>query len=62
MYKYSLIATVNHSGALNRGDYWAYVKDLYSSSWYSCNGKLVINAEESSLNNTTSYILFYTKV
>ena len=60
--KYSLIATNNHSGTLNRGHYWAFMKDLHSSSWYSCNGKLVFNVEENSVNNTTSYILFYKKI
>ena len=60
--KYSLIATINHSGTLNRGHYWAFIKDLHSSSWYSCNDKLVFNVEERSLNNTTSYIFFYRKV
>ena len=60
--KYSLIATINHSGTLNRGHYWAFIKDLHSSSWHSCNDKLALNVEERSLNNTTSYILFYRKV
>ena len=41
--KYSLIATINHSCTLNRGHYWAFIKDLHSSTWYSCNGKPVIN-------------------
>ena len=31
--KYSLIATINDSGTLNRGHYWAFVKDLHSSCW-----------------------------
>ena len=30
--RYSLIATINHSGTLNRGHYWAFIKDLHSSS------------------------------
>ena len=60
--KQSLIATVNHSGTLNRGHYWACIKDLHASCWYFCNDKLVSNVEESSLNNTTSCILFYRKV
>ena len=60
--KYSLIATINHSGTLNRGHYWAFIKDLHSSSWYSCNDKLIFNVEERSLSNTSSYILFYRKV
>ena len=60
--KYSLIATINHSGNLNRDHYWAFIKDLHSSSWYFCNDKLVLNVEERSLNNTRSYIFFYRKV
>ena len=57
---YSLIATINHSGILIRG-HQAFIKDLQSSSWHSCN-KLVFNIEENSLNNASSYILFYVKV
>ena len=60
--KYSLIATINHSGTLNRGHYWAFIKDLHSSTWYSCNDKSVFNVEENYVNNATSYILFYSKV
>ena len=60
--KYSLIATINHSGTFNRGHYWAFIKGLRSSSWYSCNDNWVFNVEENSVNNTTSYILFYKKV
>ena len=60
--KCSLIATINHSGTLNRGHYWAFIKDLHSSSWYSCNDESVFNVEENSVNNTTSYILIYRKV
>ena len=47
---------------MNRGHYWAFIKDLHSSSWYSCNDKLIFNVEERSLSNTSSYILFYRKV
>ena len=60
--KYSLIATINHSSTLSRGHYWACIKDLHSPCWYLCNAKLVSNVEESYLNNSTSYILFYRKV
>ena len=60
--KDSLIATINHSGTLNRRHYWALIKDLHSYSWYSCNDELVSNVEERSLNNTVSYIIFYKKV
>ena len=51
-----------HLGTLNKGHYWAFSKDLHSSSWYSCNDKLVFNVEERSVNNTASYIFFYRKV
>ena len=60
--KYSLIATINHSSTLSRGHYWACIKNLHSPCWYLCNDKLVSNVEESYLNNSTSYILFYRKV
>ena len=60
--RYSLVATINHSGTLNRGNYWAFIKDLHSFTWYSCNDKSVFNVEENYENNTTSYILFYSKV
>ena len=59
--KYSLIATINHSGTLSRGHYWACIKDLHSSCWYSCNDKLVFNVEEGYLNSTTSFILLTAK-
>ena len=56
--KYYLIATINHSGTLNRGHYWAFIKDLHSSTWYSCNDKSVFNVEENYVKNTASYILY----
>ena len=60
--KYSLIATINHSDTLHRGHYWAFIKDLHSSIWYSCNDNSVFHVEEHYVNNTTSYILLYRKV
>ena len=59
--KYFLNATINHSGTLNRSNYWAFIKNLHFSSRYSCNDNSVFNAEENSVNNTTSLILLYTK-
>ena len=50
--KYSLIATIYHSGTLCRGHYWACIKDLHSPYWYLCNDELVSNVKESYLNNT----------
>ena len=40
--KYPLIATINHSGTFNRGHYWAFIKELHLSTWYSCNDKLLM--------------------
>ena len=31
--KYSLIATINHSDTVSRGNYWACIKDLHSPCW-----------------------------
>ena len=62
MNKFPLIATISHSGTLNRGHYWAFIKDLHLSYSYSCNDKLLSHVEESYLNNTTSYILLYRSV
>ena len=59
--KYSLIVTINHSDNLSTlGHYWAFIMGLHSPSWYSCNDKLILNVEERSLNNTTSYIHLFT--
>ena len=44
--KYSLIATINHSGTLNRGHYWAFIKDFHSSAWHSYNDKSVFNLKK----------------
>ena len=59
--KYSLVASINHSGTLEQGHYWAVVKDLNTGDWLSCNDKVVQTVPQHSLNNTTSYILFYKK-
>ena len=55
--EYSLVATVNHSGTLNAGHYWAFVKD--GDRWLECNDRSVIKVKSSALNNSSCYILFY---
>ena len=55
------MASINHSGTLGQGDYWAVVKDLNSGDWLSCNDNVVLTVPEHSLTNTTSYFLFYEK-
>ena len=59
--KYSLVASINHSGTLEQGYYWAVVKDSNTGDWLSCNDKVILTVQHHSLNNTTSYILFYKK-
>ena len=59
--KYSLVATINHSGSLDRGYYWAFTKDALSKQWFSCNDKVVLNVHEKTLCNSSSYALFYLK-
>ena len=46
---YSLVATINHSGNLNAGHYWAFVKD--SDAWLECNDSSVLKVKSSALNN-----------
>ena len=53
------MASINHSGTLDQGHYWAIAKDLKSGDWLSSNNKVVLIVPQHSLNNTTSYILFY---
>ena len=59
--KYSLMASINHSGTLDQGHYWAIVKYLSSGHSLSCNDKVVLTVPQHSLNNTTLYIIFYEK-
>ena len=59
--KYSLVATINHSGSLDRGHYWAFIKDALSKQWFSCNDKVVLGVNEKSFCNSSSYVIFYLK-
>ena len=58
--EFSLVATINHSGSLNSGHYWAFIKDNISKSWFKCD-RSVLKVKPSTLNNTTSYVLFYVR-
>ena len=55
--KYSLITIINHLGTLNR-----LLSGTCTYLFGICNDKLVFNGGESFLNNTASYIPFYSKV
>ena len=59
--EFSLVASINHSGSLNAGHYWAFIKDNISKSWFKCDDRSILKVKPSTLNNTTSYVLFYVR-
>ena len=56
--KYSLVATINQSGSLDRDHYWAFIKDAPSKHWFSCNDRVILNVNEKTLSNSSSYVYF----
>ena len=60
--KYSLIATINHSGTLNNCHIGPLLRTYTHLLGTLAVTKLAFNVGESSLNNTRSCILFYSKV
>ncbi|XP_057297118.1 ubiquitin carboxyl-terminal hydrolase 51-like [Hydractinia symbiolongicarpus] len=52
--KYSLAATIIHSGILGAGHYWAFIKDRSCGSWSRCDDKAVVTVAPSDLNNCSS--------
>ena len=56
--EFTLKATINHSGTLQAGHYWAHIKDEDNRGWLKCNDASVITTPFSSLGNT-SYVFFY---
>ena len=56
--KYSLMASIDHSGTLDQGNYWTVIKDLNSGGWLSCNDKVVLTVPQHSVNNSTLYTFF----
>ena len=59
--EFSLVATINHSGNLNAGHYWAFIKESTSNSWLQCNDRSVLKVKPSALSNNSCYVLFYVK-
>ena len=57
--EYSLVATINHSGTLNAGHYWAYIKE--GATWLECNDSSVLPVKQNALNNKSCYVLFFVK-
>ena len=54
--EFSLVATINHSGSLNAGHYWAFIKDNTSKSWFKCDDRSVLKVKPSTL--TTPHHMF----
>ena len=57
--EFTLKATINHSGTMQAGHYWAHIKDEDNCGWLKCNDTSVIATLFSGLSNTSSYVLFY---
>ena len=52
------MASINHSGTLEQGNYWAVKKHLNSGDCMSYNEKVVLTVPQHSLIDTVSPILF----
>ena len=59
--EFSLVATINNSGNLNAGHYWAFINENTSNSWLQCNDRSVLKVKPSALNNNSCYVLFYVR-
>ena len=60
LYKeFTLKATINPSGTLQAGHYWAHIKDDDNRGWLKCNDTSVIATPFSGLSSTSSYVFFY---
>ena len=59
---YSLVATIDHFGNLQSGHYWANIKPHSAHEWLSCNDNRVAPINVESVNNATSYVLFFRKM
>lgn len=63
---YELYAIINHTGSLDSGHYYSYVKTInhetsqFTSEWVGCNDTNVQNiTEEYAMSSQNAYILFY---
>ena len=59
---FRLLATINHTGNLDRGHYTSFIKLPNSKSWLHCNDAAVLKAVEKKVNNTSSYIYFFESI
>ena len=56
--KFKLRASINHSGTINAGHYWTFIKKN-NSTWLKCNDSSVTKASFKDLSNNTSYLFIY---
>ena len=59
-HEYAWAATINHSGNLHAGHYWALTNS--DGQWFKCNDKSVLQIKPSEVNNESCYVFFYVKV
>lgn len=59
-YIYELYGIINHSGNLNGGHYWSFIKNS-NNKWYEFNDTIVKEINESKLISPYAYCLFYKK-
>ena len=59
-FRYSLYGIGNHSGTINFGHYYAYIK-LNDKNWYEFNDSNVYKIGNIQLSSTNAYTLFYKK-
>lgn len=57
---FNLVATINHSGTLRAGHYWAFIKDKHNT-WLKCDDRAITAVDSSQLNNRSAYILFFSR-
>ena len=57
--KFKLRATINHSGTISAGHYWAFIKESSNNQWLKCNDTTVTKATFKDVSNNTSYIFIY---
>ncbi|XP_069078643.1 ubiquitin carboxyl-terminal hydrolase 50 isoform X1 [Pleurodeles waltl] len=58
--KYNLYAVVNHFGDLDWGHYTAYCRNSRTQLWSTFDDTRCFNVPESTIQNASAYILFYT--
>ena len=60
--EFNLKATINNSGTLEAGHYWAHIKDEDNRGWLKCNDTSVTATSLSILSNTSSGFLLHSNL